>query len=202
MPRMYADPVTVKMMKGQGHRKAAFLDRDGVINVDYAYVYSKEKTDWIEGIFELCRFLRDAGYWLVVVTNQAGIARGYYTEAQFLEYTRWIHGEFERHGAPLLATYYCPHHPEASVEVLRMTCRCRKPAPGMIIEAARYFDLALEGSLLIGDKLSDIEAGAAAGVGQRFLLSRPESFVSNHSLEVTQIVSLSEVRERIRGVSL
>lgn len=194
---MYTDPLAASIVRRQaGERKAVFLDRDGVINVDHTYVHTKEKTDWVEGIFELCRYLRSAEYLLVVVTNQAGIARGYYTESLFLEYTRWVHGEFERHGAPLLATYYCPHHPDASLEAFRMICGCRKPAPGMIMEAAKHFDLALGGSVLIGDKLSDMEAAAAAGVGRRFLLSHPGSPVDT-SLGVTRVASLSEVEKRI-----
>ena len=87
--------------------KALFLDRDGVININHGYVCTPDRTDWVPGIFELCALARDAGYVLLVVTNQAGIARGYYSEAGFLEYTRWRHGEFSIRGVDILATIYC-----------------------------------------------------------------------------------------------
>ena len=151
-------------------RNALFLDRDGVINVNHGYVHAADQTQWVPGTFELCAAARDAGYLLIVVTNQAGIARGYYTEAQFVAYTRWVHGQFAERGVPLLATYYCPHHPEAGVGGYRVECDCRKPRPGMLLAAARDFDLRLSECLLIGDMPSDQQAAAAAGVGAAWLL--------------------------------
>lgn len=145
-----------------------FLDRDGVINVDHGYVSAPSATQWVDGIFDLCRGAIALGYRLIVVTNQAGIARGYYTEAQFLEYTHWVHAVFHERGADLLATVYCPHHPTAGLEGLRVICPCRKPAPGMLLEAKARFRIDMESSALIGDKLSDIQAGVAAGVGMLF----------------------------------
>lgn len=150
-------------------QRALFLDRDGVINRDHGYVHRPEQTDWVPGIFDLCRMARDLGYVLVVVTNQAGIARGYYGEDQFAEYTRWVHAEFSRRGVPLLATYHCPHHPTEGVGELRRDCDCRKPKPGMILRAQREHAIDLAASVLIGDKRSDIDAARAAGVGHVFL---------------------------------
>ncbi len=146
-------------------RRALFLDRDGVVNVDHGYVYRPEQTEWIPGIFELCRIAVELGYVLVVITNQAGIARGYYGEAEFAEYTHWMHAQFQARGVEILATYHCPHHPIEGIGELRRDCDCRKPRPGMILRAQRELGLDLAASALIGDKDSDLEAGRAAGVG-------------------------------------
>lgn len=146
-------------------RKALFLDRDGVINVNHGYVHTPEQTEWIPGIFELCARARDAGYLLVVVTNQAGIARGYYSEQEFLAYTRWMHNQFIAKGVPLAATYYCPHHPDAGVDAFRIACACRKPQPGMLLAAAQDLCLSLPDSVMIGDMPTDHEASIRAGVG-------------------------------------
>lgn len=160
---------------GPGPHKALFLDRDGVINVDHGYVHKPEQTEWVPGIFDLARAARAAGYVLVVVTNQAGIARGYYDEAQFKAFTYWIHACFEAEQAPLAATYFCPHHPEAGIGDLRVVCGCRKPRPGMILAAARRFGLSLADSVLVGDTESDIDAAAAARVGRAFRLDTAAS---------------------------
>ncbi len=106
-----------------------------------------------------------------MVTNQAGIARGYYTEAQFVAYTRWLHEQFAQRGVPLLATYYCPHHAEAGEGAYRVDCNCRKPRPGMLLAAARDFDLHLAECVLIGDMPSDRQAAVSAGVGTAWLLA-------------------------------
>lgn len=153
----------------QGGCRALFLDRDGVINVNHGYVHTPDKTDWIDGIFDLAASARTAGFVLVVVTNQAGIGRGYYTDAQFREYTRWMHGVFSERGVPLLATYYCPDHPEAVSPEYRRDSGCRKPQPGMLLAAARDWDIDLSASVLVGDQPGDIEAALRAGVGARFL---------------------------------
>lgn len=160
-------------------RKALFMDRDGVINVNHGYVHTAEQTDWVPGIFELCATARDAGYALIVVTNQAGIARGYYSEADFLDYTRWMHGEFAERGLEILATLYCPHHPDAGLGALRTECNCRKPAPGLFLAAIERFDLSPDDSVMIGDKESDLIAASRAGVSKAFLVesNKPESFV-------------------------
>jgi len=151
---------------GGGKRPALFLDRDGVINLDHGYVHCQEDTEWIPGIFDLVSSARKHGYLPVVVTNQAGIARGIYTEEAFMAFTRWMHAQFLLHDAPLAATYYCPHHPTAGLGFYGGPCQCRKPAPGMILAAAELFGLDLSRSVLVGDKESDLEAGRAAGLTQ------------------------------------
>lgn len=150
-------------------RRALFLDRDGVVNVDHGYVHAAARTDWIPGIFELVRDAHELGYLPVIVTNQAGIARGLYSEAQFLAFTRWVHLRFAEAGAPLLATYYCPHHPTAGIGPWRQECGCRKPGPGMLLAAASDHGIDLRASRLVGDKDKDLQAAKAAGVGGALL---------------------------------
>lgn len=160
-------------------RKALFLDRDGVINVDLGYVHSAEQTQWVPGIFELCHAARDAGFLLVVVTNQAGIARGHYDDAQFRQHTQWVHAQFEARGVPVAATYYCPHHPTKGLGPALRDCECRKPKPGMILAAAEALALDVAECVLVGDNRKDILAAAAAGVGRAFLFGAgdvPEPF--------------------------
>ena len=144
---------------------AVFLDRDGVINEERNYVYKIDEFHFIDGIFDACREMSKAGYRLIIITNQAGIARGYYTEDDFHRLTRWMLNEFQQHGVEFNDVYYCPHHPDHGVAEYRRNCTCRKPAPGMILRAAKEHSLDLRRSILVGDKGSDIEAGRAAGVG-------------------------------------
>jgi len=163
-PHLYLDE-ECKILANGTSRKALFLDRDGVINVNHGYVHTAEQTDWVQGIFELCKTARDADFNLIVVTNQAGIARGYYDEATFVAYTRWLHQQFRRKGVPLLATYFCPHHPEAGVGQWQVDCVYRKPNPGMILAAAERFGLDLSVSVMVGDMPSDRQAAQFSGVG-------------------------------------
>lgn len=150
--------------------QALLLDRDGVININHGYVHRPDQTDWVPGIFDFCRAAVAAGYRPIVVTNQAGIARGFYDEEQFAEYSRWVHEEFALQGVEILATYYCPHHPDAGMGGYRIQCNCRKPAPGMLLAAAHDLGVDLGASIMIGDRASDMWAGDAAGVGTLLLL--------------------------------
>lgn len=162
----YLDPGADQALASAGRSRAAlFLDRDGVVNVNHGYVHAPGQVEWVEGIFDLAREARGAGYLLVVATNQAGIARGYYDEATFLGFTAWMHERFREAGAPLLATYYCPHHPTAGLGALRRECACRKPEPGLLLAAAADLGIDLGRSLLLGDAPSDLAAARAAGVG-------------------------------------
>lgn len=153
-----------------GKNKALFLDRDGVINVDRNYVYRLEDCEFIDGIFDLCRKAKAKGYKLIVVTNQAGIAKGYYTEEDYLKLMAFICAEFELQGCPLDDVFYCPFH-EEGLGAYRKISEDRKPAPGMILKAAEKYKLNLQESILIGDKKSDIEAGWRAGVGTLIRIS-------------------------------
>jgi len=152
-------------------RPALLLDRDGVINVDKHYVHRKEDVEFVDGIFELCRMAKQAGMLLVVVTNQAGIGRGYYTEEDFFQLTDWMRNRFESEMCPLVAVYHCPYHPEHGIGSYRRESFDRKPNPGMILRARDELHLALDRSILVGDNITDIMAAAAAGVGKTVLVS-------------------------------
>lgn len=155
--------------------RALFLDRDGVINHDHAYVHKIEDFEFVDGIFDLCRHALSVGYRIVVVTNQAGIGRGLYTEEQFETLTSWMIGQFADRGIAITDVLYCPHHPEHGLGRYRRTCDCRKPQPGMLLEAERRHNLDLAASMLVGDKLSDIEAARRAGLGTALLFGCHES---------------------------
>ncbi|MCV2354051.1 D-glycero-beta-D-manno-heptose 1,7-bisphosphate 7-phosphatase [Paucibacter sp. B2R-40] len=152
--------------------KAAFLDRDGVINIDHAYVGRWEDFEFVPGAIDAMRLLHQAGYALVVVTNQSGIARGKYSEAEFLRLSERMSEFLLAQQVPLAAVEYCPHLPDGQVPEYRRDCDCRKPAPGMILRAARRLQLDLDASVLFGDKPSDIEAAQAAGLGRAFLVAK------------------------------
>lgn len=154
------------------YRPALFLDRDGVINVDRAYVSKQEDFEFVDGIFELCRRAKQLGYLIFVVTNQAGIGRGYYTEQDFLTLSDWMCGVFSAQGVVIDKVYFCPSHPEHGVGEHKVDSPYRKPGPGMILQAAEEFGVDLARSVLVGDKETDIQAGVAAGVGCN-LLYRP-----------------------------
>jgi D-glycero-D-manno-heptose 1,7-bisphosphate phosphatase len=155
---------------GRDRNKALFLDRDGVINLEGRYVHSREDFRFQDGIFELCRAAQDLGYLLVVVTNQSGIARAYYTEAEFLELTEWMIDEFAQREIQIARVYYCPFHPLYGVGRYKYDSPDRKPKPGMLLRAREELGLDLESSILIGDKLCDMHAAEAAGVGTKILL--------------------------------
>jgi len=145
--------------------RALFLDRDGVINAERNYVHRVEDFDFLPGIFRLCRIAQEARFVPIVVTNQAGIARGYYSEQDFERLTEWMLKRFRVRGVRIGRVYHCPYHPTAGVAEYRRESFDRKPNPGMILRAERDFNLQLASSVLIGDKESDLAAGRAAGVG-------------------------------------
>jgi len=144
--------------------QAIFLDRDGVINVDTGYAHKPEDIIFINGIFEFCRAGKQAGYKLIVVTNQAGIGRGLYSEEQFHALMQWMMRRFEEEGCALDAYYYSPNHPEHGIGKYKKECELRKPNPGMLLKAAQDFALNLKDCLLVGDSATDIEAAERAGV--------------------------------------
>lgn len=146
--------------------KAAFIDRDGVINEERNYVHRIEDFLLLPGVFQGLALLRDADYRLIVVTNQAGIARGYYDQVAMDHLHDHLREQLAYHGVALDAIYFCPHHPEGTIKALAIECDCRKPKPGMLLKAAEDFDLNLAKSVLIGDKLSDVQAGKRAGLGR------------------------------------
>ena len=153
-----------------GMRPAAFIDRDGVINAELDYVHRSEDFHVLPGVVEGLRTLADAGFALVVVTNQAGIAKGLYDKAAFDRLTMHMRGLFAAQGVDFAGVYACPHHPQGCVPVYARDCDCRKPAPGMLLRAADELGLDLARSVLVGDKPSDADAGRAAGIAKTVLV--------------------------------
>lgn len=145
-------------------RPAVFLDRDGVLNEDLGYVYEPSRFKWLPGAVDAVKWLNERGYLVIVVTNQSGIARGLYTEAQFQALNKWMLAELERNGAHIDAVYHCPHHPTAGKGRYKVECDCRKPGTGMLKQAAVDFAIDLEKSVLVGDSQRDLDAGQAFGV--------------------------------------
>lgn len=140
-------------------RKALFLDRDGVINVEKNYVFRINDFEFVDGIFEICAQYQRDDYLIFVVTNQAGIARGIFSENDFMILTDWMLQQFKEKGINITQVYHCPHHPDYTG-----TCFCRKPNPGMFIKAAIEYYIDLKASVVIGDKESDLRAGRNAGI--------------------------------------
>lgn len=147
--------------------KALLLDRDGVVNVDHGYVCSVERFAFVDGVFALARRAVDRGYRVAVITNQSGIARGYYTETEFHALSHWMSKEFERHGVSLAGVFHCPYHSIGTASPYSRESFWRKPNPGMILEAQRALGLDLARSVFVGDQPTDMAAARAAGVGLR-----------------------------------
>jgi D-glycero-D-manno-heptose 1,7-bisphosphate phosphatase len=146
------------------HKPCAFFDRDGVINEDREYVHTPEEFRFTPGMPEAIRRLNDAGWLAIVITNQAGIGRGLYTEAEFESFTGWIDQRLAEEGAHVDATYHCPHHPTAGLGEYLRECDCRKPAPGMLLRAIAEWQPDVQRSFMIGDLPKDLEAASAAGL--------------------------------------
>lgn len=149
---------------------ALFLDRDGVINKETHYLHKVEDFEFILGIFDACRYFQAEGYRLIVVTNQAGIGRGYYTEQQFQQLNDWMLEQFSAQGVCITQTYFSPYHPTGGIGDYRRDHPDRKPNPGMLLRAKDDWQLDLTRSILVGDKESDIQAGINAGVATNILV--------------------------------
>lgn len=173
-------------------KRAVFLDRDGTINIEKEYLYQAKDFEFIPGAPEAIRLLNQAGIMVVVVTNQSGIARGYYSEEDVENLHRHIARELAESGAHVDAWLYCPHHPDGRGSYA-LPCSCRKPLPGMLREASARYDIDLENATMIGDKLADIEAGKAAGC--RTVLVRTgygadeEAYAESHAVVCNDLLS-------------
>lgn len=151
--------------------KAVFLDRDGVINYDKNYVCKVQDFSFMPNVFEVLKGFMNLGYALFIITNQSGIGRGYYSLDEFLKLNAWMLDELAKHEIIINKVYYCPHAPE-------MNCPCRKPKPGMILQAKDEFDVDLSASILIGDKPSDMQAGKAAGIKKCYKIDENQDLKS------------------------
>jgi D,D-heptose 1,7-bisphosphate phosphatase len=162
-------------------RPAVFFDRDGVLNEDTGYVHRIDQFHWIEGAREAVRWVNDNGYYVFIVTNQAGVAHGYYDEDAINRLHEWMKGELLKYGAHVDGIEYSPHHPEGTVGRYRQASDRRKPGPGMLKKLMVEWPTDIAGSLLIGDRETDLQAAAAAGVrGHLFAGGNLLSFVRRH----------------------
>ncbi len=176
--------------------KALFLDRDGVINVDKNYVYKREDFEFCESIFALCEFFAKKGFKIVVITNQSGIARGFYSEADFEKITEFMRAEFAKKGIKIDRVYHCPH---------LQNCQCRKPKPGMLLKARDELGINLEQSFFIGDNFTDMSAGINAGVKGLFLVGKHalnllEKKEFNEDFEKGKFRTFSNLNELLKAV--
>ncbi len=177
-------------------RRALFLDRDGVVNVEVGYLHRIGDVQFVPGIVSLCQTAMGLGYRLVVVTNQAGIARGFYTEDDFLTLMEWMRAELRREGVEFDAVYHCPYHPEHGVGQYRREHEDRKPGTGMLRRAVTEFGVELAESVLVGDRCSDIAAANRAGLRQAFLVKGTED--AECEGEFLTVESLAEIERWLR----
>jgi D-glycero-D-manno-heptose 1,7-bisphosphate phosphatase len=179
---------------------AIFLDRDGTLNVDHGYVHEIDRFEFIDGVIDAMRELKEMGFALVLVTNQSGIARGIFTEAQFEQLTEWMDWSLADRGVDLDGIYYCPHHPEGTVEEFRQACDCRKPQPGMLISARDFLHIDMAASYMVGDKLEDMLAAQSAGVGTKVLVRSGKPVTSDAENAADWVInSLAELPAAIKS---
>ena len=171
--------------------KTIFLDRDGVINKEVEYLFRIVDFKFNKGVFDACLYFQKLDYEIVIVTNQSGIARGYYNENDYLKLTEWMLGQFNNNGIKILDTFYCPHGPEEN-------CECRKPKPGMFIEAKDKYNIRMKDSWMIGDKETDIEAANLAGINNTILVRSGHLIDESNSNSKFTIDSIKQSKELIK----
>ena len=172
-------------------KKAVFIDRDGVINVEKDYLYKIDEFEFIEGVFDSLKYLQDIGYLLFIITNQSGIGRGYYSEAQYEMLTNWMLSEFNKKGIEISEVEHCPHMPDAN-------CSCRKPKVGMISNILKKHDIDLKNSWLIGDKSSDIETAFNAGINNSIQVRSGHTFDESKSQADFIVDSIKYIKSIIK----
>ncbi|VFP87405.1 D-glycero-beta-D-manno-heptose 1,7-bisphosphate 7-phosphatase [Candidatus Erwinia haradaeae] len=149
---------------------AIFLDRDGTINLDYGYVSTIEAFTFIDGVIDAMRKLMSMGFSLILITNQSGIARGIFNINQFMILTKWMEKFLADRNVKLHGIYFCPHYPSSVIHLRRQLCNCRKPKPGMFLSAKKELNINMSASYMVGDKIEDMQAAKAAGVGKKILV--------------------------------
>jgi D-glycero-D-manno-heptose 1,7-bisphosphate phosphatase len=170
--------------------KTIFLDRDGVINKDFSYVYKVADFEFIDGIFDVCIYFQNLGYNIIIVTNQSGISRGYYSENDFQNLTNWMLGQFKKNDINILDIFHCPHSPDSN-------CDCRKPNPGMLLNARHKHNIDMKKSWIIGDKEADIIAGISSGLSNTILVNNFNTVYVNHSKAKFIIESIKQIKKII-----
>ncbi|MDE1474595.1 HAD family hydrolase [Xenorhabdus bovienii] len=176
--------------------KVAFLDRDGVINKEVNYLHKIEDFEYTSRCITGLKKIRDLGYKIIIITNQSGIARDYYSEKEYQLLTDWYRNDLKEKGIDILDIFHCPHHPDGIVPELSKECYCRKPSPGMIEQARKKYSIDIKSSILVGDKNSDIHAGEHAGIPRCFLVKTghptPEptenAILSNNLLTISKLI--------------
>ena len=174
------------MIQKNKKTKVIFLDRDGVINHDYGYVGKIENFEFIDGVFYSCKYFINLGYKIIIITNQSGIGRGYYSENDFSILTNWMIKEFNKNDIDILKVYHCPHIPSDN-------CDCRKPNPLMITQAVEEFDIDLDNSWLIGDNISDIDTAINSKIKNYILIDSQKNnqknyMLANNLIDATNII--------------
>lgn len=178
--------------------RALILDRDGVINKEVGYLHTIDEFDFVDGVFETCVSFQNDGYRIVIVTNQAGIGRGYYSEEQYQRLTDWMISQFALNGVVINAVFHCPHHPIHGLGDYKKECDCRKPKPGLITKAGKELELELVDSIMVGDKSSDLIAAEQAGVGTLVLVKSGHA-ITDADISLADIVleSIAELKPSI-----
>ena len=171
--------------------KTIFLDRDGVINKEVEYLFRISDFEFIEGVFDACLYFQQLDYKIIIISNQSGIARGYYTKSDYQKITEWMLNKFNIKGISILDILYCPHGPESS-------CNCRKPKPGMLIEAKDKYNIGMKDSWMIGDKETDIEAANLAGINNTILVRSGHLVDESKSNSKFTIDSIKQSKEVIK----
>lgn len=169
----------------KAYQKAVFLDRDGTINVEKNYLYRVEDFEFLPGVMEALKNFQEKGYLLVIITNQSGIARGYYTEDDFNKLNTWMLKKFQENGIEIAEVYYCPHHPDAIIEKYRIECDCRKPKLGMFYKAIEDLNIDINRSIAIGDKIRDCAIAETTGC-RGFLVG------DNENEDIVQAIKLKK----------
>ena len=171
--------------------KTIFLDRDGVINKEVEYLFRIADFKFNEGVFDACLYFQNLDYKIIIISNQSGIARGYYSERDYLELTKWMLDQFNVKGISILDILYCPHGPES-------TCDCRKPKPGMLIQAKYKYNISMKDSWMIGDKETDVEAANLAGITNTILVRSGHLIDESNSNSKFTIDSIKQSKEVIK----
>ena len=171
--------------------KTIFLDRDGIINKEVNYLHKIDEFQFIDGIFDSCLFLINLGYEIIIITNQSGIARGYYTERDYQNLTQWMLRKFNEKNIKILDIFHCPHGPDS-------TCFCRKPKPGMFLEAKSKYNINMKKSWMIGDNERDILAANSAGISKTILLDKNHTKLLSESKSDFIINSVKELNKVIK----
>lgn len=172
--------------------KTIFLDRDGVINKEVGYLHKIEDFEFINGVFDACLYFQSLGYQIIIVTNQSGIARGYYNESDFHVVNNWMLAKFKNNNINILDVFFCPHGPESN-------CECRKPKPGMFNQANNKHGINMEKSWMIGDKEADVQAANTAGIKNTILVKSGHAIDEKNSNAKFILDSISQVKTIIKN---